>query len=88
METTTNHIVYPRLLFNIDCMESQRDLLNLPILLFLLNRMDTERYTAEQLETMESQCCGGLHMGVSVNDQFHGDLTKYRNVRKNSQDHE
>lgn len=80
VETTTNQVVYPRLVFDLGHVQSHRDLLNLPILLHLLGRVDTERYTAEQLETMESQCCGGLGMGVSTFDRFHGDLKEYRNV--------
>ena len=81
VETTTNQVVYPRLIFDLRHLQSHRDLLNLPVLLHLLGRIDTERYTAEQLETMESQCCGGVAMGVSTFDRFHGDLKEYRNVQ-------
>ena len=83
VETTTNQVVYPRLFFNLDtAITSHTDLLNLPVLLYLVNRMDTVRYSAEEIEIMESGCCGGISMGVGTYDEFHGDLTRYRNVRK------
>ena len=73
-------MVYPRLVYDLGQVQSHRGRLNHPTLLHLLGGVDTERYTAEQLETMESQCCGGIGMGVSTFDRFHGDLKEYRNV--------
>ena len=89
VETTTNQVVYPRLFFNLDtAITSHTDLLNLPVLLYLINRMDTTQYSAEEMEIRESGCCGGIAMGVGTYDEFHSDLSCYRNVGMNRRNHE
>ena len=80
VETATNNIVYPRLVFNLNRISSVRDMLNLPILLYIINHIDTEKYSIEEMETLTSECSGGIRMGVSCYPQYHGDNSAYRNV--------
>ena len=82
VETATNNIIYPRLIFNLDHLTSTRDLLNLPVLLYIMNNVDTERYSVDEMEILGSECSSGIRMGVSCYNQFGGDNTKYRNVYK------
>ena len=80
VETATNNIVYPRLVFNLNHISSVRDMLNLPVLLYLINNIDTEAFSIEEMETRTSECSGGIRMNVSCYPQYHGDNRLYRNV--------
>lgn len=60
----TNGLAYPRLLFDLDALQSRRDLLNLPVLLFLLGKVDTAAFSATQFETLEGECCSGLQFAA------------------------
>ena len=80
VETATNNIVYPRLIFNLNHISSVRDMLNLPVLLYLINNIDTETFSIEEMETLTSECSGGIRMNISCYPQYHGDNTTYRNV--------
>lgn len=80
VETATNNIVYPRLVFNLNHISSVRDMLNLPILLYLINNIDTENFSIEEMETLTSECSGGIRMNISCYPQYHGDNSLYRNV--------
>ena len=79
LETTTNNIVYPRLFFTVNH-HSYRDYLNLPILVYLMNLVDGDSISAEELEIQESQFSGGVRVGVSCYNQYKSDGFTFRNV--------
>ena len=71
MTTTTNDIVYPRLVFHLTDLRSVRDLLNLPVLVYLMNAV---------MEIEEGKCCGGIRIGLHTFDKFKDVSGKYKNV--------
>ena len=80
LTTQTNGVLYPRLLFNIAHVRSVRDLLNLPVLVYLMNAVDTETLTAEEMEIREGQCCGGIRIGLHTFDKYKDVSGRYKNV--------
>lgn len=79
VETTTNGIAYPRLFFSLNH-HSYRDYLNLPILTCLMNGVDSDYLTADELEIQESQFSGGVQIGVSCYSKYRGDGYTFKNV--------
>ena len=61
-------------------MRSVRDLLNLPVLVYLMNAVDTETLTAEEMEIREGQCCGGIRIGLYTFDKYKDVSGRYKNV--------
>ena len=61
-------------------MRSVRDLLNLPVLVYLMNAVDTETLTAEEMEIREGQCCGGIRIGLHAFDKYKDVSGRYKNV--------
>ena len=80
MTTTTNGIVYTRLEFHLKDLRSVRDLLNLPVLVYLMNAVGSETMSAEEMEIEEGKCCGGIRIGLHTFDKFKDVSGKYKNV--------